>query len=138
MTDKIVLKAEDLDGYLTEEDQNYLMHLNGIYNDVMESFRKIHSGGFSSSLAMEEQKVINGFNTMGHLMQEICDKNPSLKVFSFVTKEENHAEASRVIAKLRDGRTDNREFVYYTQRAFEMLFKMAYTGDHSDKKIILW
>ena len=63
MTDKIVLKAEDLDGYLTEEDQNYLMHLNGIYNDVMESFRKIHSGGFSSSLAMEEQKVINGFNT---------------------------------------------------------------------------
>lgn len=134
MADKIVLKAEDLDGYLTEEDNDYLSQLNSIYTDVMDSFKKIHSGGFSESLVKEEQKVINGFNTMGHLMQEICDKNPSLKVFSFVTKEESHAEASRVIAKLRDIRTDNREFVYYTQRAFEMLFKMAYTGDHSDKK----
>ena len=71
---------------------------------------------------------------MGQLMQSICHEVPGLNVYSFVTQEESHAEASRVIAKLRDIRTGHNEFVYYTQRAYEMLFKLAYTGNHTDNK----
>ena len=67
-------------------------------------------------------------------MQEICASHPQIRVFSFVTEEGAHAEASRVIAKLRDINTPHEEFIYYSQRAYEMLFRMAFTDEHSDKK----
>ena len=100
----------------------------------MKSFKVISSGGFSSTIANEEKKIISLYNEMGQVMQEVCKEVPSLKVFSFETQEESHAEASRVIAKLRDVKTGHQEFLYYTQRAFEMLFKLAYTTNHSDNK----
>lgn len=134
MSSKIILKAEDLDGYLTEQDNLYLQEMDNLYAKAMDSFKIISSGGFSSTIANEEKKVIDVFNEMGHLMQKICDEVPGLNVFSFKTEEESHAEASRVIAKLRNTKTDHDEFVYYTQRAYEMLFRLAYTGGHSDNK----
>ncbi len=134
MDSKVILKAESLDGYLTEQDQKYLVEMDSLYERAMSSFKIIASGGFSSTLAAEEKKVIDVFNEMGHLMQSICAEVPALKVFSFCTEEESHAEASRVIAKLRDIRTGHQEFVYYSQRAYEMLFRLAYTGNHSDNK----
>ena len=36
--DKIILKAEDLDGYLTEQDQDDLKRLATMYEDTMKSF----------------------------------------------------------------------------------------------------
>ncbi len=134
MDNKIVLRAESLDGYLTEKDQMYLSKMDSLYERAMRSFKVIAAGGFSSTLANEEKKVIDVFNEMGHNMQEICKEVPGLKVFSFETEEGSHAEASRVIAKLRDIRTGHQEFIYYIQRAYEMLFKLAYTGNHSDNK----
>lgn len=134
MSSKIILKAEDLDGYLTEQDNLYLQEMDNLYAKAMDSFKIISSGGFSSTIANEEKKVIDVFNEMGHLMQKICDEVSGLNVFSFKTEEESHAEASRVIAKLRNTKTDHDEFVYYTQRAYEMLFRLAYTGGHSDNK----
>ncbi|MDR3284345.1 MAG: uracil phosphoribosyltransferase, partial [Treponema sp.] len=100
----------------------------------LSSFKVISEGGFSTAMMAEEKNVIALFNEMGHLMQEICKDVGALQVFSFKTEEESHAEASRVIAKLRDIRTDRPEFVYYSQRAYEMLFRLAYTGNHSDSK----
>ena len=134
MNSKVILRAEDLDGYLTEKDLDYLSQMDAMYDRAMKSFKVIAAGGFSSTLANEEKKVIDVFNEMGHLMQQICTEVPGLNVFSFVTPEESHAEASRVIAKLRDIRTGHNEFVYYTQRAYEMLFRLAYTGNHTDNK----
>lgn len=134
MNSKVILRAEDLDGYLTEKDLDYLSQMDAMYDRAMKSFKVIAAGGFSSTLANEEKKVIDVFNEMGHLMQQICTEVPGLNVYSFVTEEESHAEASRVIAKLRDIRTGHNEFVYYTQRAYEMLFKQAYSGNHTDNK----
>lgn len=134
MSSKVILKAEDLDGYLTEKDQEFLSRLDSLYDEAMKSFKVISSGGFSSTIANEEKKIISLYNEMGQVMQEVCKEVPSLKVFSFETQEESHAEASRVIAKLRDVKTGHQEFLYYTQRAFEMLFKLAYTTNHSDNK----
>lgn len=73
--DKIILKADDLDGCLTAQDAADLERLEKLY-----------------------------------------------------------AETGRVIAKLRDINTSHEEFVYYMQRAYEMLFRMAYIERHSDKK----
>ena len=134
MSSKVILKAEDLDGYLTEKDQEFLSRLDSLYEEAMKSFKVISSGGFSSTIANEEKKIISLYNEMGQVMQDVCKEVPSLKVFSFETQEESHAEASRVIAKLRDVKTGHQEFLYYTQRAFEMLFKLAYTTNHSDNK----
>ena len=134
MSSKVILKAEDLDGYLTEKDQEYLSTLDKLYEEAMESFKVLSSGGFSSTMATEEKKIISLYNEMGQVMQDVCKEVPGLKVFSFETQEESHAEASRVIAKLRDVKTGHQEFLYYTQRAFEMLFKLAYTTNHSDNK----
>lgn len=134
MKSKIILKAEALDGYLTEEDIKYLEQMDSLYARAMNSFKIIEAGGFSSKIADEEKKVIEVFNEMGHLMQEISDVVPAIKVFSFETERSAHAEASRVIAKLRDIRTAHDEFVYYSQRAYEMLFRMAYAGSQTDNK----
>ena len=131
---KVVLGADSLDGYLTEKDQAYLARMDGLYARAMDSFKILAAGGFSSALANEEKKVIDIYNEMGHIMQEICKEAPGIKVFSFETEEQSHAEASRVIAKLRDIRTGHNEFVYYTQRAYELLFRLAYNMNHSDNK----
>ena len=87
MDSKIVLKAEDLDGYLTDQDQAYLSQMDSLYEKAMQSFKIIAAGGFSSTLATEEKKVIDIFDEMGQLMQNICHEVPGLNVFSFVTPE---------------------------------------------------
>lgn len=121
--DKIILKAEDLDGYLTEQDMKDLQNLEDMYNQAMTNFSPLNI-----------ENTINAYDKMGKAMQDICSQHPAVQVFSFVTEEGAHAEASRVISKLRDVNTNHEEFLYYTQRAYEMLFRMAYTDQHSDKK----
>ena len=120
---KIIVKAEDLDGYLTNEDMQDLDLLDGMFKETMKSFDPV-----------DEEKIVDGYDKMGKAMQEICKKHPNIKVYSFETEEGAHAEASHVISKLRDINTDHQEFMYYSQRAYEMLFRMAYTDKHTDKK----
>ena len=121
--DKIVLKAEDLDGYLSKEDLDDLSRLQEMYKAALPHFA-----------AEDKAAIIRDFDEMGHEMQNICSKHPNLKVYSFDTEEGAHAEASRVIAKLRSVNTAHEEFLYYSQRAYEMLFRLAYTDQHTDKK----
>lgn len=120
---KIILQAEDLDGYLTADDLKDLNELEAMYDNTMKSFDPV-----------DKDAIIKNFDEMGHKMQEICKKNPNIKVYSFETEEGAHAEASHVISKLRDVKTSHEEFVYYSQRAYEMLFRLAYTDQHTDKK----
>ena len=112
-----------MDGYLSRQDQLDLTRLDTMYKETLKSFEPV-----------DKQKIIENFDKMGHAMQEICASHPQIRVFSFVTEEGAHAEASRVIAKLRDINTPHEEFIYYSQRAYEMLFRMAFTDEHSDKK----
>jgi uracil phosphoribosyltransferase len=125
---KIILKAEALDGYLTNADREYLSHMDSIYREVMCDFTVLSGKPSLSEYGQEEQALIARYNVMGSLMQEICKTETALQVYSFKTPHENHAEASRLIAKLRDVRTQQGEFVYYIQRAYELLFKLAYGG----------
>lgn len=123
MDEKIILKAEALDGYLNKQDLDDLDRLDKMFKETMQYFEP-----------KNEAKIIDGYDRMGHAMQDICANHPNLKIYSFVTEEGAHAEASRVISKLRDIKTDHQEFMYYSQRAYEMLFRMAYTDKHYDKK----
>jgi uracil phosphoribosyltransferase len=124
---KVILKAEDLDGYLTGADWDYLSRMNHLYDKVMDSFKRL-SSGIPEERRGAEDRLISLYNEMGVMMQDICREAAGIHVYSFLTPQESHPEASRLIAKLRDVRTGNQEFVYYIQRAYEMLFKLAYGG----------
>jgi uracil phosphoribosyltransferase len=124
----VILKAEDLDGFLTDTDKTSLSRMDRVYREVMACFSILSTTRSEAERKQEEASLIRLYNEMGDLMQEICKEEPGINVYSFLTPDESHAEASRLIAKLRDVRTEKEEFVYYTQRAFEMLFKLAYGG----------
>ena len=122
MSNKKILKAEDLDGYLTAEDNADLKRLDEMFKETMKFFEPVN-----------KEKIIEGFDKMGHEMHSICAKHPRIKVYSFETDTQAQAEASRVISKLRSEDTDHQEFMYYSQRAYEMLFRMAYVNQKTDK-----
>ncbi|MCL2243735.1 MAG: uracil phosphoribosyltransferase [Treponema sp.] len=127
--DKLILNAVELDGFLTDSDKDNLRTLDVLFEKALKVFPELET---ESDTAKEKLKKL--YNEMGNLMQEICRKNPQIHVFSFESPQENHPEASRVIAKLRDINTENHEFIYYIQRSFEMLFKLAWGGIPGSEK----
>ncbi|MDR0494111.1 MAG: uracil phosphoribosyltransferase, partial [Treponema sp.] len=130
---KIILNAEDLDGYLTAADKDYLIRMDKLYKKVMKSFSRPGSG-LQKKQKGGEDILIPLYNEMGEVMQEICAQLPHVHVCTFNTPSESHPEVSRLIAKLRDVRTENQEFVYYIQRAYEILFKFAWGGSVDSNK----
>ena len=131
---QVIMEAESLQGYLTAKDTAYLQKLDGLYNEAMSQFVRLDAANTTAEKEHAEAEIIASYDIMGKLLQEICKEVPQLKVYSFNTEHESHAEASRVMAKLRSTETGHNEFIYYTQRAFEMLFKLAYGGRHEDNK----
>jgi len=124
---KVILKAQDLDGYINAADRDCLDRMEKLYLHVMEAFKRLESSVQAERRGAEDT-LISLYNEMGSVMQEICRHTPNIHVYSFLSPQESHPEASRLIAKLRDIRTENEEFVYYIQRAYEMLFKLAWGG----------
>ena len=131
---KVILKAQDLDGYLTDSDRLMLERMDGLYRKAMLSFSLLSAAKREPEKRREEASLIELYNEMGGLMQEICRSDPRIKVYSFETPSESHGEASRLIAKLRDLDTQRHEFTYYTQRAYELLFNLAFGGAKSENK----
>ena len=131
---KVIRKARDLDGYLTAEDNELLSQMDGLYAKAMENFSVLSHSVSVATYARETENIVTLYNEMGSLMQKICQSEERINVYSFNTPQENHGEASRLIAKLRDVHTSRHEFVYYTQRAYELLFNLAYGGSKSNNK----
>ena len=130
---KVILKADDLDGYLTAADKSCLIRLDSVYKQIMTSFSQLGSD-LPRERRQGEDNLIALYNEMGVLMQDICNQAPDIHVYGFNSPQESHAEASRVTAKLRDVRTGNGEFIYYIQRAYEMLFRLAWGGSTGSTK----
>ncbi len=132
--DTVVLRAADLDGYLTEEDKRHLDQMNTLYQGVIDASSSLSSTHSEKRLAQEQERLIGLYNELGDLMQEFSHHEPAIKVYSFQTPASVHGEASRLIAKLRDVRTAHVEFVYYIQRAYELLFNLAFAEPHNHRK----
>ena len=131
---KVILKAQDLDGFLTEADKASLGRMDALYRQAMVSFSILSAAGTGDERKREEGRLIEHFNAMGELMKEICAPEPRVQVYCFSTPHESHSEASRLIAKLRDVGTGRQEFTYYIQRAYELLFNLAFGGARSPNK----
>lgn len=129
MNDKITLKAADLDGYLSEVDRENIACLHRYYNETMHCFRELSANEVNPSLIEgTTNKIIGLYEKMGEFMRKVTADESYLHVYSFETPMIQHGEVSRLIAKLRDLRTAKEEFVYYIQRAYELLFNLAWGG----------
>lgn len=134
MSNKIILKAESLDGYLTDKDKQFIEEIDRLYSKSKDSYKMISSSNNESLIEKEKQKVIKNYKEISYMMQKMCHEINNIKIYSFETEESAHAEASMVISKLRDIKTNHNEFMYYIQRAYEMLFKLAYIVPENTKK----
>jgi len=130
--DKVILNAGELDGYLTAEDKQNLKTMDNLFLKALELFPNVETGSKDA-----QKNLISLYNEMGLLMQDICQKNSRVHVYSFISPKEDHSEASRLIAKLRDINTDRNEFIYYIQRAYEMLFKLAWASVRNQKNYLI-
>ncbi len=135
MMTKLVLRAMDLDGFLTGEDHERISLLDARYAEAMDIFRTYDPDG--ADCGQVRDRMVQLYSELGHLMQEMLKNEKNIHVFSFETPSFIHGEVSRLVAKLRDIRTGQPEFVYYVQRAYELLFNMAFSGEPGSKHHIL-
>jgi uracil phosphoribosyltransferase len=129
LSNNIILKATDLEGYLTDEDNENIKKMDNIYSEAIGSYKNLSAGKTNPSLVKREtDNIIKLYDRMGALMKTVTSGEESIKVYSFEMPHASRGEVSRLIAKLRDKRTAHDEFVYYVQRAFELLFNLAYSS----------
>ena len=100
-----------------------------LYERALADFVILEQGGAGGRTAAEG-RLLAIFNELGERLQAVVAGEKRIHVYSLETPEFIHGEASRLVAKLRDERTANPEFVYYIQRAYEMLFNLAFAGPH--------
>ncbi len=134
MENRIVLSAADLDGYLTDADKKNLDQMHQYYDQAIRLFKLVSKGSYEHRIQQSKQEMIALYDRMGKVMMDIVKDEPAVHVYSFQAPRETHGEASRLIAKLRNPLTQHHEFVYYIQRAYEMLFNLAFAGGASHKK----
>lgn len=130
----VILKAADLDGYLTSDDKAHLEQMDELYAHATSIFDIITKTDNEKRLSEAKEELISVYDTMGKRMQSIVAEEPDIHVYSFDTPKEVHGEASRLISKLRNVRTQHHEFVYYIQRAYELLFNLAFTETATSRK----
>jgi uracil phosphoribosyltransferase len=131
--DRIVMQAADLDGYLTTADGEAIAGVAELYNRALDDFTCLDRGQAAERGGAEE-RLLSVFNELGERMQTVVEGEKRIHVYSLETPEFIHGEASRLVAKLRNERTGNPEFIYYIQRAYEMLFNLAFAGPHSGER----
>ncbi len=134
----VILKSADLDGYLTQQDNKSLSAAESIFKRAVGVFQKLDNETDLNNKLTFESELVSIYNEIGSLLQEIIGKENNIRVYSFSTPRESHGEASRLISKLRDVRTEHHEFVYYIQRAYELLFNLTFgSADLSRKNYII-
>ena len=131
---KVILKAADLDGYLTEKDRVNLSEVRALYDKALHCFARLEGATDSAEAARSRTALIDLYDEMGDLMRQITSAEKAIHVYSFETPKSTHGEASRLIAKLRDTDTTRQEFVYYIQRAYELLFNLSVTSSSTQKQ----
>ena len=131
---KITFSASDLDGYLSPADKANIDSVDVTYGEAMAAFRRFAGAGGGAAASEAKDCIISVYNRIGKMMQAVNRNEAALHVYSFETPESIHAEASRLISKLRDTATQRPEYIYYVQRGYELLFNLAFVGSRRESK----
>jgi uracil phosphoribosyltransferase len=123
---KIILHATDLDGFLTEDDKKAIETVGNMYQKSLAHCSTLGKSTDTNELEEAKAGLEKSAGDIGKYLKKFCSKEPNIHVYSFETPQENHGQASRLIAKLRDPKTCHEEFLYYIQRAYEMMFSHIY------------
>ncbi len=118
---KVTIHAADLDGFLLDSDKEKIETVNRLYEKSIEACREIEEGKKSVD------KLVDAQGEIGKFLESVCEVERRIHVYCFESPKEQHAAASRLVAKLRDPNTGHEEFLYYIQRAYELLFTHIYT-----------
>jgi len=122
----IILHATDLDGYLTEEDKKAIDKVQGMYATSLDNCKILSHSQDEKELEAAREGLTESAGQIGDYLNEYCSTVPGIHVYSFETPQEQHGQASRLVAKLRQPETSHEEFLYYIQRAYEMMFAHVY------------
>ena len=82
----------------------------------------------------QEDNLAKKSKEIGSLLKKICADESQINVYSFESPKEQHAGVSRLIAKLRKEDIAQEEFLYYIQRAYELLFEHIYCDKSLNQK----
>lgn len=129
MGNKVILHATDLDGYLTEQDKATIESVNALYDKSLDACSRIESAETEEERRQAQDDLVSSSAEIGNTLSKITEAEPRIHVYCFDTPTEMHAEASRLIAKLRDPKTEHEEFLYYIQRAYELMFGHVFTDN---------
>ncbi len=132
--EQVILKASDLDEFLTDQDHAVVTEMDELYAQALETMRVLNSSPNEDRQRRAKKELIDLYQEMGDRMKDLTTQESRIRVYSFRTPRAVHGEASRLIAKLRDTRTQHSEFVYYIQRAYELLFNLAYAEPDNHQK----
>lgn len=127
---KVFLEAPELDGYLKEEDRSDIAEIESLYSKSLSLFSEYEKDKNQKTA----DRIAENAKEIGTELKRIVRKHKNIHVFSFETPKEMHGEASRIISKLRNPKTERDEFLYYIQRAYELMFSHAFTGRALPKK----
>ena len=125
--------SKTLDVALSKRDLAIVSELDTLYKNTASLFPD-YSAQHTDAKHHLSQKIISQYAKMGKKMQTFLANEERIVVYPFATPRSDHGEASRVVSKLRDRNTQHAEFVYYTQRAYEMLFRLPYHLPNTSKK----
>ncbi len=131
MSNKVILHAEDLDGFLLDEDKKNIETVRSLYRKSLDACALLEKD-FNDSKAKDE--LTQSAQEIGSFLKDVCSANSRIHVYSFETPREQHGEASRIIAKLRNPETGHEEFLYYIQRAYELMFAHSFADRNLNNK----
>ncbi len=131
MSNKVILHAEDLDGFLLDEDKKNIETVRSLYKKSLDACAVLEKD-FNDEKAREG--LTESAQEIGSFLKDVCSRNSRIHVYSFETPREQHGEASRIIAKLRNPETGHEEFLYYIQRAYELMFAHSFADRNLNNK----
>lgn len=123
---KIILHATDLDGFLNEDDKKAIETVRTMYETSLAHCKTLGSSTDEKERETAQTGLVKSAAEIGRYLKNFCANEPNIHVYSFETPQEQHGQASRLIAKLRQPETSHEEFLYYIQRAYEMMFAHVY------------
>lgn len=124
---KVILHATDLDGFLKDNDKELISKVGTLYERSLKACDVIDNTTDEATLNEAKQELVASSSEIGRFLKSSLNNEKNIHVYCFESPEEQHGEASRLIAKLRDPKTGHEEFLYYIQRAYELMFSFVFS-----------
>ena len=131
---KITIHAADLDGFLRDSDKQKIDGANELYENSLQACQRIENAESEADKESAKADLVESARQIGRYLRSVVALEERIHVYCYETPQEQHGGASRLIAKLRDPNTGHEEFLYYIQRAYELLFAHVFADASLSQK----